>query len=152
MTKNEKAFLDMLAYSEGTEHHGDNGYNVLVGGGLFHGYATHPGILVKLPRLGIASTAAGRYQILKKNYYFYAKLLKLPDFGPASQDAIALQLIDECNARADINSGKLSLAITKCASRWASLPGAGYGQRENTYKNLRTAYLAAGGALTESHG
>ena len=61
---NVLAFLDMLAWSEGTDHPRqptkDQGYDVVVGGGLFEGYADHPRRLVDLPRLGIKSTAAGR--------------------------------------------------------------------------------------------
>ena len=64
MNINLKAFLDMLAWSEGTSTvaGSDNGYNVIVGGSLFKGYADHPRKLVDIPRLGIKSTAAGRYQ------------------------------------------------------------------------------------------
>ncbi len=63
MTPNQKAFLDMISISEGTYGKGDNGYNVIVGGALWeHGYADHPRVLVDFPKLGIKSTAAGRYQ------------------------------------------------------------------------------------------
>ena len=62
--KNVVAFLDMIAWSEATDKPGqrtnDHGYDVLVGGGLFTGYADHPRKLVALPKLGIKSTAAGR--------------------------------------------------------------------------------------------
>jgi len=76
-SKNMRAFLDMIAYSEGTDKAGqptkDRGYDVLVGGGLFAGYADHPRKAIKLPRLGISSTAAGRYQILARYYDVYKK-------------------------------------------------------------------------------
>ena len=40
---NRKAFLDMIAFSEGTIKYGDqNGYNVIVGGILFDSYKDHP--------------------------------------------------------------------------------------------------------------
>lgn len=42
MSLNRKAFLTMIATAEGTAKLGDNGYNVLVGGSLFTGYADHP--------------------------------------------------------------------------------------------------------------
>ena len=62
-----KAFLDMLAWSEGLitdvrkpENHG---YDVIVGGELFTDYSDHPRKLVTLnPKL--KSTGAGRYQLL----------------------------------------------------------------------------------------
>ena len=39
VNKNRKAFLDMIAHSEGTAGHGDDGYNVMVGGKLFDDYS-----------------------------------------------------------------------------------------------------------------
>jgi muramidase (phage lysozyme) len=150
MTPQQKAFLDMIAYSEiGPEllSKSDNGYNVLVGGGLFQGYADHPRKLIALPRLGIKSTAAGRYQLLARYFDAYKKLLRLPDFSPASQDAIALQQIRERRALADIETGNFAAAVAKCRNIWASLPGAGYGQHENTLTNLQAAFVAAGGQL-----
>ena len=48
---NLKAFLDMIAFSEigpTLLAASDNGYDVLVGGTLFHGYADHPRVLVWL--------------------------------------------------------------------------------------------------------
>ena len=67
MSPNLQAFLDMIAVSEGTAGKGDNGYNVIVGGELLQGYDDHPRKLVWL-RPGLASTAAGRYQLLKRYY------------------------------------------------------------------------------------
>lgn len=145
---NRKAFLDMIATSEGTAAIGDNGYNVLVGGRLFKGYADHPRIVVDLPRLRIKSTAAGRYQILARYFDAYKRSLKLPDFSPASQDAIAIQMIKECKALADVDAGRVGVALDKCRSRWASLPGAGYGQREHSRDFLVSAYIKAGGVVT----
>lgn len=148
MTPNQKAFLDMIAMSEGTAGKGDDGYNVLVGGALWeHGYAEHPHVSVYIPHLGISSTAAGRYQLLYRYYVAYKEQLGLPDFSPASQDAIALQQIKECHALDDIEAGRFDAAVAKCAHIWASLPGAGYGQHENKMAVLRDAYVAAGGEL-----
>lgn len=143
---NMQAFLDTLAYSEGTDNGRqptkDRGYDVIVGGELFGGYKDHPRKLVYLPKLGIKSTAAGRYQILARFYDAYKKLLKLPDFSPASQDKIAIQLIKECKALGDIEAGRIGDALIKCRSRWASLPGAGYGQHEHEAETL-AAYFNA---------
>ena len=147
MTKNQKAFLDMIAVSEGTSRLGDRGYNVIVGGALFDGYSDHPRRLVNLPRLGIKSTAAGRYQLLSRYFDAYKRQLGLVDFSPASQDAIAMQQIRECKALDDIDAGRIAQAIMKCARIWASLPGAGYGQHENKLATLEAAYVKAGGVL-----
>ena len=151
MTKNQKAFLDMIAVSEiGTRllAKSDNGYNVIVGGELFNnGYVDHPRKLVALPRLGIKSTAAGRYQLLARYWDAYRKQLGLKDFSPASQDAVALQQIKERRALTDIEAGRIADAVEKCKNIWASLPGAGYGQHENKLDTLLAAYRKAGGVV-----
>lgn len=151
MSKNLKAFLDMLAISElGYKllNNSDDGYNVLVGGKLFNnGYVSHPNILVDLPNLGIKSTAAGRYQILNRNYVYYSKLLGLKDFGHESQNAIAIQMIKERKALALIEEGNIKEAIRCVCNIWASLPGAGYDQHENKMEFLLKAYTDSNGTL-----
>lgn len=151
MTPNQRAFLDMLAWSEGTDNGRqptkDRGYDVLVGGGLFSGYADHPRQLVDLPRLGIKSSAAGRYQLLARYFDAYKKLLNLQDFSPASQDAIALQQIRERRALPDIEAGNIVSAIQKCSNIWASLPGNNYGQHQQQLDHLIAAYKRAGGTV-----
>src|SRR4051794_26666927 len=100
----------MIATSEGTAHIGDRGYNCLVGSTplkpvLFAGYVDHPRVKVPLgPNL--VSTAAGRYQILARYYDAYKARLSLPDFSPASQDAIAVEMIREQEALADVEAGR----------------------------------------------
>jgi len=127
MTDNERAFLQMLAVSEGTDGAGDRGYNLIVGGELFHDYSHHPDVLVTLNKRGLKSTAAGRYQFLYSTWCGLQKQLGLPDFSPASQDTAAIQLIRESGALDDVNAGRFDEAVAKCAHIWASLPGAGYG-------------------------
>ena len=143
---NQTAFLDMISASEGTAGKGDDGYNVLYGGGLFQGYADHP--RQHLTFAGITSTAAGRYQLLSKFYDAYKASLGLPDFSPVSQDLIALQQIRECRAIPLIEAGNLEAAIAKTAHIWASFPGAGYNQHEQKMATLTKAYLDAGGAIS----
>jgi len=149
MNANRKAFLDAIAFSEGTAHLGDNGYDVLVGGTLFDGYADHPRKLVDLGH-GLKSTAAGRYQLLARYFDYYKKLLGLKDFSPESQDAIAIQQIKESGALNLVDQGKFSLAVLRCARIWASFPGAGYGQHENKLADLQDAYLEAGGTIAKA--
>ena len=145
MTKSMQAFLDMLSVSEGTSRIGnEKGYNVLVGGTIFDSYADHPRIVVALSKT-LKSTAAGRYQILARIYDAYKEQLGLVDFGPRAQDAIAMQLIKECRAIKMIEQGAIRDAINACSSRWASLPGAGYGQRENSLATLIKEYVKSGG-------
>ena len=73
--------------------------------------------------------------------------MALPDFSPSSQDAIAIQQIQERRALPDIEAGRFAIAVIKVCNIWASMPGAGYGQRENTLKQLQFAYLKEGGRL-----
>jgi muramidase (phage lysozyme) len=143
---NLEAFLTMIAVSEGTNHLGDRGYNVIVGGKLFKDYSDHPRVKVRI-NAQLSSTAAGRYQILQRYFDHYKRTLRLPDFSPDSQDKIAVQLIKECRALEDVTAGRFSKAVDKCKSRWASLPGAGYGQHENSLDKLQAAYIKAGGIL-----
>lgn len=148
---NLDAFLATIAHSEGTAEIGDRGYNCLVGSTraqplLFGSYRDHPRTKIQL-RPDLVSTAAGRYQILARYFDAYRQQLSLPDFGPASQDAIALQMIREQHAYDDVSAGRFDAAVAKCANIWASLPGAGYGQHENQLADLRAAFTQAGGLV-----
>lgn len=101
LNSQRKAFLDMVAWSEGTDNGRqptrNHGYDVIVGGELFTDYSDHPRKLVTLnPKL--KSTAAGRYQLLSRWWDAYRKQLGLKDFSPKSQDAVALQQIKERGA------------------------------------------------------
>lgn len=91
ISKNMKAFLDMIAVSEIGKDLlavSDNGYNVIVGSTashpkLFDDYSQHP--KVRVP--AINSDAAGRYQFMGRYWEFYKNSLDLPDFGHDSQAA-----------------------------------------------------------------
>ena len=87
-----KAFLDMLAWSEGTDNGRqktrNHGYDVIVGGELFTDYSDHRKLVTLNPKL--KSTGAGRYQLLSCWWDAYRKK-HLKDFSPKSQDAVALQ-------------------------------------------------------------
>jgi len=143
--QNQTAFLWMIRVSEGTS--GPNGYRTIVGGSLFNSFADHPRVKIPLPKLGIESTAAGAYQFIKRTWDGVQAKLGLPDFGPASQDQAALELIRQRGALADVRAGRFAVAVEKCRKEWASLPGAGYGQRENSLATLQAAYTNAGGSL-----
>jgi muramidase (phage lysozyme) len=148
---NIKAFLDMIAWSElGPRllNASDNGYDVCVGSTpskpiLFDSYAEHP----RRRCDALDSDAAGRYQFMGRYWHHYRDELHLPDFGKDSQDKWAICLIRECGAYEDVCAGRIQQAITKCRSRWASFPGAGYKQRENRMADLVAAYQRAGGSI-----
>ena len=146
--RNEKAGLDMLAYAEGTG--GPNGYRTLFGGGLFKDMSAHPKQFFTFSNSRgetLRTSAAGRYQFLWRTWEALRIKLDLPDFGPAAQDAGALELIRQRGALGDLQAGRLQAFITKCAPVWASLPGAGYAQPERKFNNLVASYEAAGGYL-----
>lgn len=158
MHPNVKAFLDMLAVSEGTSANRltkCRGYDVIVTGidgkpEVFtdfrqHPFAGRPSKLINAK--GLTSNAAGRYQFMGRYWLAYKQQLNLPDFGPDSQDKWCIQLIKECGALTMIEAGNFADAVQACRSRWASLPGAGYGQRENSIASLQAAYQSAGGVI-----
>ena len=129
-----KAFLDMLAWSEGTDNGRqktrNHGYDVIVGGELFTDYSDHPRKLVTLnPKL--KSTGAGRYQLLSCWCGCLPQAAWPERLSPKSQDAVALQQIKERGALPMIDRGDIRQAIDRCSNIWASLPGAGYGQFEH---------------------
>lgn len=142
---NVLAFLDMLAWSEGTSTvvGSDDGYNVLVGGTLFTDYSAHPRRLIALPRYGIRSSAAGRYQFLARTWDAVVRLYGFHGrFTPQAQDLAAVKLLDECAALAAIQAGCIEQAIAAAAPIWASLPGAGHGQHEHPLGALLGIYSA----------
>ena len=95
INKQRKAFLDMLAWSEGTDNGRqktrNHGYDVIVGGELFTDYSGSPLANLSLrlnPKL--KSTGAGRYQLLSRCGMPTARSLAWKDFSPKI-DAVALQ-------------------------------------------------------------
>lgn len=158
--KNMPAFLDMIAFSEGTSTSPatvNDGYDVIVTGAdgkleVFSDYSAHPFAGGRKSKVinskGLTSNASGRYQFMLKNWVYYRDLLKLPDFGPLSQDKWAIQLIKERGAFADIAAGRFESAVAKVSNLWASLPGANYkDQRMNSLAKLQAAYVKAGGVV-----
>jgi len=156
-SKNLLAFLDMVGKSEGTTNSPitlNSGYDIIVTGidgkpERFTNYSAHPfdhGRKAKqINSHGLYSTASGKYQILYKFWPYYKRILKLKDFGPESQDKVAVQLIKECGAIGDVEEGRLEKAITKCSRIWASLPGNEYGQRTHKFETLLSYYLDSDG-------
>lgn len=156
---NIAAFLDTLAYAEGTSTHPltkNHGYDVIVTGldgkrEIFTDYRDHPFACGRPAKVfnhrGEKSTASGRYQQLYLFWPHYQKRLALPDFSPLSQDRLAIQLIRECRALDELHRGCIERAISRCRNIWASLPGAGYGQHEHDLEELVSVWRTAGGGL-----
>lgn len=146
-----KAFLDTIAFSEGTSTSlitANDGYDVIVSGihgpSVFTDYSDHPfahggSVQWKLnpPEY---STAAGRYQLLARYWNIYKVQLHLADYSPASQDAVAIQQITERHALPLIAAGDIQGAMKACNAIWASLPGNSYGQGGKTMAELESKY------------
>jgi muramidase (phage lysozyme) len=154
MTDNEQAYLDMVAACEGTNY--DDGYRALFGftpsnGRIFdNGYATHPNIRVPYTMLDgtqTYSTAAGRYQIIFATFRDLQQKLGTVDFTPTTQDLMALRLISDAGAGADVREGHLQAAIDATSGIWASLPASHYAEPKRSYDFAVAAYTEAGGTL-----
>ena len=147
-----KAFLDMLAWSEGPITDVRKPEIMVMTSLQAESYLLitpiTPHKLVTLnPKL--KSTGAGRYQLLSRWWDAYRKQLGLKDFSPKSQDAVALQQIKERGALPMIDRGDIRQAIDRCSNIWASLPGAGYGQFEHKADSLIAKFKEAGGTVRE---
>ena len=146
-----KAFLDMLAWSEGTDNGRqktrNHGYDVIVGGELFTDYSDHPQTCHAKPK-----TQINRRRTLPASFPLVGCLPQAawPErLSPKSQDAVALQQIKERGALPMIDRGDIRQAIDRCSNIWASLPGAGYGQFEHKADSLIAKFKEAGGTVRE---
>lgn len=141
---NVRAMLAVIRTGEGTT--GAAGYQTLFGGAKFASLDDHPRILVK--RSGLASTAAGAYQMLSSTWDETKRIMNLPDFGQASQDMAAIGRMAARGALADVLRGDFKTAIAKLGKEWASLPGSPYGQPVMTMAKATQVYLSNGGQVT----
>jgi lysozyme len=145
--KNVSAFLAMIRAAEGTA--GPNGYRTLFGGGLFQSFADHPRVRFYGEWLQKGkqtyTTAAGAYQITETTFDRLADKLELEDFSPSTQDAMALELVREKGAFADVGAGRFDEAIEALAPIWASLPASTRPQPRRTVQFVHAAYERAGG-------
>jgi len=139
--KNVVAFLDTIAWSEGTSTSSvtkNDGYDDIVEGiqgkFIFEDYDFHPFAKGRRPIIVredpfLESTASGRYQILLRTWASYRSILHYTDFEPITQDHIALELIRERHALPFLLAGNMVTgAIKACSNIWASLPGNEYAQ------------------------
>jgi len=144
---NVRAFLDAIAVCEGTA--GLDGYRTQFGGGTFASLADHPRTVITATLGGkpIHSSAAGRYQFLRRTWDELVRQHGFPSFEPDWQDAAAVALIDGRRALAAVRAGDLARAVDLCKEEWASLPGSPHGQPTKHFSLVRDVYLRAGGRL-----
>jgi muramidase (phage lysozyme) len=97
--------------------------------------------------VGCVSTAAGKYQFIKKTWLELQARLSLQDFGPESQDAACNELLRRCGAIDKLQAGDFQGAVYAARKIWASLAGAGYGQGEKSVQWLTARFTENGGVL-----
>lgn len=159
------AFMDTIAWAEGTSSSPvtqNDGYDIIVNSvdlngklvrNRFDDYSRHPfeGGRKSLPinSKGLTSNASGRYQIMLVWWPHYRDSLKLPDFGPDSQDRYTEQQLVERKAIPLLNDFDFYGAVEACSNIWASLPGKGntYNQGTRTLDALRATFLLHGGVI-----
>jgi len=129
---NVKRILDAIAQAEGTTEYG---YNTMFGGTKFDDLSSHPNQLKPFTQTDGKenySSAAGRYQFINPTWQDVSKQLGLKDFGPESQDAAAVYLIERAGALDDVLNGDFKAATDKLGGTWASLPSSNYAQPKKT--------------------
>lgn len=131
ISPNARRWLNTISFAEGTwdARSGQPRYAITFGYQPIGDLSKHPDRVVKSG--GYASAAAGAYQFMPGTWAGVQQKLRLPDFGPVSQDLGALQLI---RARG-VNPDKDPITpqtLAKLAPEWASIPtlrgGSYYGQ------------------------
>jgi len=143
ITAERRALLNTIRYAEGTWIGGrEEGYRVMYGGGRVDRLDRHPEITV---RRRYVSAAAGAYQFLPATWREASSRLRLPDFGPRSQDQAALHLIQKRGALGPFDQrGLTPEVLARLAPEWASLPayhgGSWYGQPVKTVAELQRFY------------
>jgi tape measure domain-containing protein len=134
-----KAFLDIIAYAEGTANMPNKGYNTLFGHGQFSSFADHP--RQRIPFGSTSSSASGRYQIMDFTWNEEKAKLGLKDFSPVSQDLVALSRILMRGGLDELLKGDIRGAINATRKEWASFPGANYpGQGMKRMEDLLRVY------------
>ncbi|MDO8806472.1 MAG: glycoside hydrolase family 104 protein [Elusimicrobiota bacterium] len=141
LPRNVRAFLDTLAYAEGTT----DAYNYIFTHATFESYADHPRKRKCAGKL--CSDAAGRYQFLSRTWDGLAPDLGLADFTPPSQDKAAVEIFRRAGAYNVVlrssDYKNFASALGKLNNIWASLPGSPYGQPTHTAARLWSVYKAA---------
>lgn len=139
--KNVKAFLDVIAYAEGT--YGKGEYHARFAAPRMVHLKSHPTGDIRCQKIGAkewCSDASGRYMFLGKTWKTVQKRLGLSDFGPHNQDIAALYLIWERGAIPVIKAGKIAEAIRLTNGIWATFPGSKFGQPVQRLSDLERFY------------
>lgn len=159
--RNIAAFLQVLRQAEGTDAQPDP-YRVTFGyRHVIQSLADHPtetgewaGLVLSDGMCsaagfgpGCRSTAAGAYQIIRPTWRKLRDRLGLVDFGAASQDAAAVELLRQRGALGAVEAGDLVAAVRLARHEWASLPGNTAKQQQRPIATLAAWFNQAGGTL-----
>lgn len=152
LTPNERRWLNLISYAEGTWGAQGPRYNITFGYTPISDLSRHPDRVVRSG--GHASAAAGAYQFMPGTWSGAAKALGLKDFGPASQDLAALYLM----RRRGVDPAKDPInpqTISRLSGEWAALPtlrGGSYypNQRAKSYEQLYNFAKKQGAQLPSS--
>lgn len=150
-----RAFLDVIAYAEGTYQFGRLGYSAHYPMRWFNGFSKHPGFVSIKKRSGKVAkySASGRYMFLIKTWEYLAQRFAFKDFGPLNQDLAAIALLEEKGALKSVKNGQFEEAVRLANKTWATFPGSPYGQVTTTmpelrsFFNTRVSYYRSGGVL-----
>lgn len=133
---NVRKMLDLLAYTEGTQR---NGYHTAFGGGQLAHLRDHPRYLKAFRQTNGKinyTSAAGRYQFVRKTWDSLARKYGFRDFGAENQDLGAIALMVSRGAMPHIIKGNWGQAIAKLGAEWASLPTSPYPQPTKSWKKV----------------
>lgn len=111
-----RAFLEVIAYAEGTDRDNDptlGGYSTIMGYGTAPNLYNHP-----------SNKAVGRYQAIPGTWSLAEKALGLYDFTPESQEPFGAWEIHEHKPEIfkHLDKNDFPAAIEAASSEWASFP------------------------------
>lgn len=151
------AFLAMIRRAEVGGWDDARRYTTFYGGAQFRGLSDHPVATKEMQGVrlsdamcraaglgpGCVSTAAGAYQFILPTWQAMRAAgaggpgsPRLPDFSPASQDEAARRLVRRIGADALLQQGRLTDAIARAGTQWASLPGSTARQPQRSMDTL----------------
>lgn len=137
--QNIQAFLRAIRAGESSQ--GEEAYTMLVYGGTFSDFSTHPKIFKPIPGSHLKTSAAGAYQITYTTWLWLHVLAGVSDFSPRSQDLMAIAYLRKLGALSLIRDGRYAEAVELCRPVWEAI----------TVPKLRarmdTAYINYGGMV-----
>ena len=144
----QKALHDAIAFAEGTRGRSKDGYDVMYSYKIMSTCARHPNQCLDFGNT--CSTAAGRYQFLKKTWDGAARVRGFTTFEPENQEKGAAYLIASIR-KVNVPEGRamtrseFELAMGKLSYEWASLPPGRYGQGFKSMSTMWSTYCSFAG-------